>query len=98
MIDERKPQITVIAIPSDKDEPDAELHPDTKIIVLKYSIIEEVINKSYEFKEKLYYLYFYNNEWITTDNKADIPIEIEEKTIISIKNGEIVSHKYVSTL
>ena len=92
-----KPQVTVLAIPSKFDEPDTELKEDTMTILIPYIFIEDLLTKSTEIKGKMF-CYFYKQIWTITKDKSDIPIEVEEETVIVANDGEIVSHKYFVTI
>ena len=90
------PKLTCFLILNNPKEKDTGMTEKDRIIIIPYTFVNEALNKSKDKKKS--YIFFQNNEWQVVEAKKEIPVEIENETIIKFENEEVVSHKYYVTV
>jgi len=84
----------VFAIPGTESENDTGLTMTDMTMLIPYCFVELAL-KNTEEADNTAYIYFLNGQWLVADV---VPIEIDNKCVVKVKSGKIISHDYFVTI
>ena len=93
------PRLTAFLIPGPDSDLDTAAKPSDRTMLIPFLLINSMMKETRATESKMYCFYHgYENKWVLTKEKKEIPKYISEDIILIIENGKIVSHKYYATI